>query len=145
MALAPQRAGRAPCRGFGNASKPGVDVESVIRQYELSTRFPAKVVAEARRLGTEVTKADRRGRVDCRDDLVITIDPVDARDFDDAISVERIEGRRWRLWVHIADANGHEKAPLFLNNPPPGITQQQLDEATVIAEGLLAEEFRPAH
>ena len=49
------------------------------------------------------------------------------------------------VWVHIADANGHENAPLFLNNPPPGITQQQLDEATVIAEGLLAEEFRPAH
>ena len=64
---------------LGSASKPGVDVESVIRQYELSTRFPAKVVAEARRLGTEVTKADRKGRVDCRDDLVITIDPVDAR------------------------------------------------------------------
>ena len=49
------------------------------------------------------------------------------------------------VWVHIADANGHENAPLFLNNPPPGITQQQLDEATAIAEGLLAEEFRPAH
>ena len=90
---------------LGSASKPGVDVESVIRQYELSTRFPAKVVAEARRLGTEVTKADRKGRVDCRDDLVITIDPVDARDFDDAISLERIEGRRWRLWVHIADVS----------------------------------------
>jgi hypothetical protein len=49
------------------------------------------------------------------------------------------------VWVHIADANGHENAPLFLNNPPPGITQQQLDEATAIAEGLLAEDFRPAH
>ena len=49
------------------------------------------------------------------------------------------------VWVHIADANGHENAPLFLNNPPPGITQQQLDEAMAIAEGLLAEDFRPAH
>ena len=90
---------------LGSPNKPGVDVESVIRQYELPTRFPTKVVAEAKRLGTEVTAADCKGRVDCRDDLVVTIDPVDARDFDDAISVTRIEGRRWRLWVHIADVS----------------------------------------
>lgn len=49
------------------------------------------------------------------------------------------------VWVHIADANGHANAPLFLEKPPPGITQQQLDEAAAIAEGLLAEDFRPAH
>ena len=90
---------------IGNPGAPGVDVESVIRQYELPTRFPGTVKAEARRLGTKVTEADRRGRRDCRRHLVVTIDPVDARDFDDAISLERIEGRRWRLWVHIADVS----------------------------------------
>ena len=90
---------------IGSPSAPGVDVESVIRQYELPTRFPGKVEAEARRLGTEVTEADRKGRRDCRKHSVVTIDPVDARDFDDAISLERIEGRRWRLWVHIADVS----------------------------------------
>jgi ribonuclease R len=52
-----------------------------------------------------VTEADRKGRRDCRKHCVVTIDPVDARDFDDAISLERIEGRRWRLWVHIADVS----------------------------------------
>ncbi len=90
---------------IGSPSAPGVDVESVIRQYELPTRFPGKVKAEARRLGTKVTEADRKGRRDCRKHCVVTIDPVDARDFDDAISLERIEGRRWRLWVHIADVS----------------------------------------
>ena len=90
---------------IGSPSAPGVDVESVIRQYELPTRFPGKVEAEARRLGTVVTEADRKGRRDCRKHCVVTIDPVDARDFDDAISLERIEGRRWRLWVHIADVS----------------------------------------
>ena len=88
---------------IGSPSAPGVDVESVIRQYELPTRFPGKVEAEARRLGTVVTEVDRKGRRDCRKHCVVTIDPVDARDFDDAISLERIEGRR--LWVHIADVS----------------------------------------
>ena len=90
---------------IGSPSAPGVDVESVIRQYELPTRFPGKVEAEARRLGTVVTEADRKGRRDCRKHCVVTIDPADARDFDDAISLESIEGRRWRLWVHIADVS----------------------------------------
>ena len=90
---------------IGSPSAPGVDVESVIRQYELPTRFPGKVKAEARRLGAKVTEADRKGRRDCRKHCVVTIDPVAARDFDDAISLERIEGRRWRLWVHIADVS----------------------------------------
>jgi|TARA_B100000678_G_scaffold263906_1_gene247038 ribonuclease R len=90
---------------IGSPGAPGVDVESVIRQYELPNRFPAKVQAEARRLGGEVTATDRKGRRDCRKHLVVTIDPVDARDFDDAISLERLEGRRWRLWVHIADVS----------------------------------------
>ena len=90
---------------IGSPSAPGVDVESVIRQYELPTRFPGKVKAEARRLGAKVTEADRKGRRDCREHNVVTIDPVDARDFDDAISLERIKGRRWRLWVHIADVS----------------------------------------
>ena len=90
---------------IGSPGAPGVDVESVIRQYELPTRFPAKVQAEAKRLGAKVTATDCRGRRDCRKHRVVTIDPVDARDFDDAISLERIEGRRWRLWVHIADVS----------------------------------------
>jgi len=90
---------------IGSPGAPGVDVESVLRQYELPRRFPAKAKAEARRLGSKVTVTDRKGRRDCRKHLVVTIDPVDARDFDDAISLERIEGRRWRLWVHIADVS----------------------------------------
>jgi len=90
---------------IGSPSTAGVDVESIIRQYELPTRFPVKVQAGARRLGTKVTAADRKGRRDCRKHCVVTIDPVDARDFDDAISLERLEGRRWRLWVHIADVS----------------------------------------
>ena len=90
---------------IGNPTKSGVDVESVIRQYELPTRFSGKIKTEAKRLGTKVTAADRKSRRDCRKHCVVTIDPIDARDFDDAISLERIDGRRWRLWVHIADVS----------------------------------------
>ncbi len=90
---------------LGGPKKLGVDVDSIIRQYELTTKFSARVLAEANRLGDSVNESDLKGRLDCRDDMVITIDPFDARDFDDAISVVRIEGRRWKVWVHIADVS----------------------------------------
>ena len=94
---------------LGGAGKLGVDVESIIRQYEISTKFPAKVVAEAKSFGVKVTERDFKGRLDCREDMVVTIDPIDARDFDDAISVQRIAGRRWKVWVHIADVSHYVK------------------------------------
>jgi len=90
---------------LGSPGKLGVDVESIIRQYEITSKFPAKVVAEAKSFGVKVTDRDLKGRLDCRDDMVVTIDPIDARDFDDAISVQRIVGRRWKVWVHIADVS----------------------------------------
>ena len=92
---------------LGSSKKLGVDVESIIRQYEISSKFPSKVLSEAKRLGVNVTERDLKGRVDCREDIVITIDPFDARDFDDAISVQRIANRRWKVWVHIADVSNY--------------------------------------
>jgi ribonuclease R len=56
-------------------------------------------------LPTEVTKADLHKRQDCRGHLVVTIDPDDAKDFDDAICVQPAGNNRWRVWVHIADVS----------------------------------------
>ena len=88
---------------LGLETDPGVDVEIVIREHGLRAVFP-KAVEQAAEAIPEKVGAPEKGRIDLRDLFTITIDPVDARDFDDAISVERHEGG-WRLWVHIADVS----------------------------------------
>ncbi len=89
---------------LGPADAPGVDMLSIIRRNNLPTEFPEAVLAEAERIPETVDPRDAAGREDLRDDLIITIDPDDARDFDDAINVERLPGG-WRLGVHIADVS----------------------------------------
>ncbi|MCC7376584.1 MAG: ribonuclease R [Verrucomicrobiales bacterium] len=94
---------------LGSPDAEGVDMLSVLRQYELPLHFPKRVLQEARAKGTTVLADDLRGRVDCRAHQVITIDPDDAKDFDDAISLQRGEDGHWRLWVHIADVSHYVK------------------------------------
>lgn len=89
---------------LGAEDAPGVDVEIVIHEHGLATEFPPEVIAAAEELSADVVGEVSRGREDRRDLFTLTIDPVDARDFDDAISVER-EGGGYRLWVHIADVS----------------------------------------
>lgn len=89
---------------LGREGAPGVDIEVVIREHGLATEFSPEALAEAERLTLDVLRELAAGRADRRDLFTITIDPVDARDFDDAISVVR-EGAGFRLWVHIADVS----------------------------------------
>jgi ribonuclease R len=89
---------------LGAADAPGVDVEIVIHEHGLATEFPSEVAEAAEALGQDVEAELAAGRVDCRDLFTLTIDPADARDFDDAISLVR-EGGGYRLWVHIADVS----------------------------------------
>lgn len=88
---------------LGNETDPGVDVEVVIREHGLRAFFPKEVELAAEAIPEQVGEIEK-GRVDLRDLLTITIDPVDARDFDDAISLERVDGGL-RMWVHIADVS----------------------------------------
>ena len=89
---------------LGRADAPGVDMLSIIRRNNLPTEFPEAVLAEAGRIPETVDPRDTEGREDLRGELIITIDPDDARDFDDAINVEQVAGG-WRLGVHIADVS----------------------------------------
>jgi ribonuclease R len=93
---------------LGGADAEGVDMLSVLRQYGLPLHFPKPVLREANAVGTTVHAREIEGRVDCRTHRVITIDPDDAKDFDDAICLERA-GDQWRLWVHIADVSHYVK------------------------------------
>jgi ribonuclease R len=95
---------------LGSPDQEGVDMLSVIRQYQLPLHFPKNVVAEAQSILQSRPQGDPRpeefeGRVDCSKHAVVTIDPEDAKDFDDAICLERIGQDRWKLWVHIADVS----------------------------------------
>lgn len=95
---------------LGKPDAEGVDMLSVLRQYQLPLHFPAEVLTEARSFGSSIRPEEVVGRVDCREQDVVTIDPDDAKDFDDAISLKRISPDTWKLWVHIADVSHYVKA-----------------------------------
>ncbi len=95
---------------LGAPAAEGVDMLSVLRQYDLPSTFPRKVLQEARAIDGEVRRAELAGREDCRAHSVITIDPDDAKDFDDALCLQRVSAEHWKLWVHIADVS-HYVAP----------------------------------
>ncbi|HTV40069.1 MAG TPA: ribonuclease R [Candidatus Sulfotelmatobacter sp.] len=94
---------------LGAPDEEGVDMLSVLRQYNLPLHFPKNVLAEARAIGSEVTPHELHGRDDCRSHPVVTIDPDDAKDFDDAICLQRVSDGKWKLWVHIADVSHYVK------------------------------------
>lgn len=77
---------------LGEADEPRIGVESIIARHKLETRFSDACLKEADGLRLDVEAALSRGYADLRDRCVFTIDPVDARDFDDALSLERLDG-----------------------------------------------------
>jgi ribonuclease R len=90
---------------IGFLGEPGVDIEIVLRSHGLPPRFPQPVVAESEQFPEEVPPDDLLGRRDFRDHRIVTIDGETARDFDDAVEVERRHGGGFRLGVHIADVS----------------------------------------
>jgi ribonuclease R len=101
---------------LGAPDEEGVDMLSVLRQYNLPLHFPKNVLAEARSIGSAVTPHERHGREDCRSLPVVTIDPDDAKDFDDAICLQRVSATEWKLWVHIADVSHYVKPGTALDD-----------------------------
>ena len=89
---------------IGHVNDPGADILSIVKDYDLPTEFPEKVLNQAVRVGKDVSEADCAGRLDLRDWQMVTIDGEDAKDLDDAVSLTRTEdGKNWILGVHIAD------------------------------------------
>jgi len=91
---------------LGKAGEKDVDLRSVIVQYNLPEGFPDEVRDQARQAVDSFDPEDERSRrVDMSEDVVCTIDPEDAKDYDDAISLRRLENGYWQLGVHIADVS----------------------------------------
>ena len=91
---------------LGHVNDPGVDIMSIVRGYELPAEFPEKVMNQAARTAQELSDADRAGRRDLRDVVMVTIDGEDAKDLDDAVSVS-FDGEKYHLGVHIADVTNY--------------------------------------
>ncbi len=104
----PERGGNAVGRVIEILGRPddfGVDVEIVIRKYHIPHRFPPEVAEQARRVPDTVDEAATRGRRDFRHLDIVTIDGETARDFDDAVWVDRLDNGNYALQVHIADVS----------------------------------------
>lgn len=88
---------------IGPVDEPTLDTISVIKAFDLPTRFPDDVIKQAE--SVTITAVDLDGRLDLQDKFIFTIDPVTARDFDDALSLEKVKNGQWLLGVHIADVS----------------------------------------
>ncbi|HOW97471.1 MAG TPA: VacB/RNase II family 3'-5' exoribonuclease [Kiritimatiellia bacterium] len=90
---------------LGPADAPGADMLSVMRSFDVRSEFPAEALRQADHESPAPAPALFHDRHDLRGQLVFTIDPEDAKDFDDAVSLVRADDGRWRLGVHIADVS----------------------------------------
>lgn len=91
---------------IGHVNDPGTDILSVVMDAGIPAEFPEKVLNQAVRVGKPVSDADRVGRRDLRDWLMVTIDGEDAKDLDDAVSLQ-MDGENYILGVHIADVTNY--------------------------------------
>jgi ribonuclease R len=91
---------------LGQAGEKDVDLKTVIVQFNLPEKFPDAVKDEARAaVDSFDPESERAERYDLSDEIICTIDPDDAKDYDDAISLKQVEGGYWELGVHIADVS----------------------------------------
>ncbi len=90
---------------LGYINEKGVDILSVIRQFDLPEKFPKEVKDYVRNTKQEVSQDEIEKRVDLREMTTFTIDGPDAKDLDDAISIEKLENGNYKLGVHIADVS----------------------------------------
>jgi ribonuclease R len=94
---------------IGDPNKKGNDILSIIRTYNLYEEFPKNVIDEANKLPDKLSLKDEENRLDLKDELTVTIDGEDAKDFDDAVSLKINNDGTYHLGVHIADVGNYVK------------------------------------
>jgi len=100
---------------LGDEETPGLDVTIIVREAGVEPEFPKEVLAEAERLPRTIPGAELRKRTDFRDIVTFTMDGATAKDFDDALSIERLPDGKWRLGVHIADVSWYVREKTLLD------------------------------
>ena len=96
-------------RVLGNPGENNVEMESILLAHDYPVEFPKEVEKEAAAIPSRIQKSEVRNRKDFRDVFTITIDPADAKDFDDAISLQKLPNGHWEVGVHIADVSHYVK------------------------------------
>lgn len=99
---------------LGEAGDNDVEMHSIMVEYGLPYEFPKRVEDEAEKISTEISQKEIDKRRDFRNITTFTIDPVDAKDFDDALSIQKLENGNWEVGVHIADVTHYVKPDTIL-------------------------------
>ena len=100
---------------LGSVNQAGIDMMSLIREYDLPYEFPEAVKHEAENMEEEVSKSEISNRLDLRSEEIFTIDGEDAKDLDDAVQVKKTENGTYILGVHIADVSHYVREDSFLD------------------------------
>ncbi len=110
---------------LGNPGEHEVEMQSILADYDFPLRFPEQVLKEAESISTEISQKEISKRKDLRDVFTITIDPEDAKDFDDALSLKKLSNGNWEVGIHIADVSHYVK-------PGTSIDKEAFDRGTSI-------------
>jgi len=108
----PMEAGKPFGKVVEVLGKPGeheVEINSLLYEFDLTNNFPDEVLAASRNISSKITEEDLSYRRDMRKVTTFTIDPHDAKDFDDAISIQKKDNKTWEIGVHIADVAHYVK------------------------------------
>ncbi|WP_430813358.1 ribonuclease R [Carboxylicivirga sp. RSCT41] len=99
---------------LGDAGDHHAEMHAILAEFNLPYRYPQEVIDEAETINAEITEEEIKKRRDFRNVTTFTIDPVDAKDFDDALSVQKLENGRWEVGVHIADVTHYVQPKTLL-------------------------------
>ncbi|SEU02181.1 ribonuclease R [Hymenobacter actinosclerus] len=103
-------------RSFGQAGGNEAEINAIMAEFGLPFEFPAEVEADAEGMPDTIPAEEIARRRDFRDVTTFTIDPADAKDFDDALSIQQLENGRWEIGVHIADVTHYVRLDTALEN-----------------------------
>ena len=101
---------------LGKPGEHNTEMHSILLEYDLPYEFPSEVTEEAKNLPIEITKQEIGKRRDMRKDLTFTIDPKDAKDFDDALSFTKLENGNFEIGIHIADVSHYLEPKTVLDD-----------------------------
>ena len=101
---------------IGHKNDPGVDILSIVYNYEIKDTFDEETIAELDNIPEEVLESEKKGRRDLTNEVIFTIDGDDTKDIDDAISIEKLDNGHYKLGVHIADVSYYVKEGSAIDN-----------------------------
>ncbi|GAB3301679.1 ribonuclease R family protein [Hymenobacter tenuis] len=101
-------------RSFGQAGENEAEINAIMAEFGLPFEFPAEVEEESEGIAEKIPASEIERRRDFRNVTTFTIDPADAKDFDDALSIQKLENGHWEIGVHIADVTHYVKPGMAL-------------------------------